>query len=72
MQYKQYFRSADFKVRRMVWGFEVAPATGIRHLQGYVEFERFVRLSFVKDTGRGPLEGSYRVGFDQLFILYVV
>ena len=39
--------NTDFKVKRSVWGYEVGD-DGTRHIQGYVEISRSVRLCFVK------------------------
>lgn len=44
----EHFRTANFNIKRAVFGFEVAPTTGTRHLQGYAEFNRTVRLAFVR------------------------
>lgn len=46
--YKAYFSPDEFKIKRIVWGKELAPATGTHHLQGYVEFSRSVRFVHVK------------------------
>ena len=46
--YKNYLRDANFKIKRAVWGYERAPQNGTPHLQGYAEFERSVRLGFVR------------------------
>jgi hypothetical protein len=50
VNYKEYFSRGDFKIRRGVWGYEIAPDTGTRHLQGYLEFSRSYRLNHVKDV----------------------
>lgn len=41
--YKDHFASFDF-IKRVVFGYEVAPNTGTPHLQGYLEFNRSYRL----------------------------
>lgn len=41
--YKERFESFDC-VRRVVFGYEVAPNTGTPHLQGYLEFNRSKRV----------------------------
>ena len=46
--YDDYLKRAEFKVKRLVYGREVAPTTGMKHHQGYVEFSRSVRISHVK------------------------
>jgi len=35
-------------IRRAVVGREIGPATGVIHLQGYLEFTRTKRLAFVR------------------------
>ena len=46
--YEEYLKRADFKIKRVVYGREVAPTTGTKHHQGYIEFFRSVRLGHVK------------------------
>ena len=47
INYKHFFRTENFNIKRAVWGFETGQ-NGIPHLQGYCEFNRSVRLGFVK------------------------
>lgn len=44
VNYVDYFSRFDF-IKRAVWGFERAPETGTRHIQGYVEFVRSFRMN---------------------------
>lgn len=46
--YKEYLSNPGFKIRRCVWGREVSPETGTRHLQGYCEMWRSVRLAHTR------------------------
>lgn len=46
--YQTYLLKADFKIKRCVYGREVAPTTGTKHLQGYVEFVRSFRLNHAR------------------------
>ena len=46
--YKTYFSNNEFQIKRCIWGYETAPQTGTRHLQGYCEFNRSLRLVNVK------------------------
>lgn len=46
--YKDYISEMKHKVKRGVWGREIAPQTGTPHLQGYLEFFRTVRLAHVR------------------------
>lgn len=43
--YHTHLLNHEFKVRRCVYGREVGAVAGTRHLQGYVEFWRSVRLA---------------------------
>ena len=43
VNYKEHHKRFDV-IKRGVWGFEIAPQTGTRHLQGYLEFKRSQRL----------------------------
>lgn len=47
INYSDIFKNPTHKIKRVVFGYEVAPMTGTPHLQGYAEFTS-VRLSFVK------------------------
>ena len=46
--YVDYFSNPGFKIKRAVWGYERSPDSGNPHLQGYAEFERSMRFSYVK------------------------
>ena len=45
--YVDHLRNPDHKVKRAVLGFERSNESGTRHIQGYVEFQRSVRLAAV-------------------------
>lgn len=45
--YKQHLSSIH-EIKRVVFGYEIAPTTGTPHLQGYLEFNRSYRLSMCK------------------------
>lgn len=47
INYKEYLL-VNTHIKRAVLGYETAPITGLPHLQGYVEFIRSQRLSFVR------------------------
>jgi len=44
---RSHLSNSNFKVKRSVWGYEVGEEE-TRHIQGYIEIERSVRLCFVK------------------------
>ena len=44
---RSHLSNSNFKVKRCVWGYEVGEE-GTRHIQGYLEVMRSVRLCFVK------------------------
>lgn len=46
--YRMLLSDPATRVKRAVLGFEYAPTTGTPHIQGYAEFERSVRLGYVK------------------------
>lgn len=48
INYNNHLKRPQFRVKRAVIGYEKAPLTGTRHLQGYVELHRSVRLAVVK------------------------
>ena len=48
VNYKHYFRNDNFNIKRIVWGYEQTGDNQIPHLQGYCEFNRSVRLAFVR------------------------
>lgn len=35
-------------VKRAVWGFERSPESGMKHIQGYIEFNRSLRLQYMR------------------------
>ena len=51
VNYGQYLRSSEFMIQRAIWGYEVGDR-GTRHLQGYVELKRSLRLSHVRKIFR--------------------
>ena len=48
INYKNHFRNGDFNIKRCVWGYEKSPVNETPHIQGYAEFQRSVRLGFVR------------------------
>ena len=48
INYLEYLKKAEFRIKRCVYGREVAPTTGTKHMQGYVEFFRSLRLNSVR------------------------
>lgn len=50
--YKNHLLNPNFKIKRAVFGYETSD-NHTRHLQGYVEFSRSVRLSFVRNVLTG-------------------
>lgn len=63
---RQYL-STQSSIKRAIWGFETS-AVGTKHLQGYIEFHRSVRFTFVmKIFPRAfwdPARGSSRQNFN--------
>ena len=47
--YKDHFLQFNH-IKRSVWGYEVAPQTATRHLQGYLEFRRSYRLNICQQV----------------------
>ena len=66
--YRDHFSNADFKIRRIVWGFENANQNNTPHIQGYVEFLRSMRFVNCKrilptaywDVARSSSLNNYR------------
>ena len=48
INYRNYFRNPNFNIKRIVWGYEFSLLNNTPHLQGYTEFNRSVRLGFVR------------------------
>lgn len=48
LNFKQYLSHADFRIKRAVWGYEVSPGNGTRHIQGYLELQRTFRICHVR------------------------
>lgn len=48
INYHQHFMNENFKIKRAVLGYERSELNHIRHIQGYCEFIRSVRLPFVR------------------------
>ena len=48
INYREYMSSREFLIKRAVWGYERGEVNNVRHLQGYVEFSRSVRLAHAK------------------------
>ena len=46
--YRQYLLNDEFRIKRAVLGYEIAPTTGTRHIQGYIELCRSLRYTHVK------------------------
>ena len=48
--YKELFTRQEYQpvIVRAIWGYEIAPTTNTRHLQGYIEMSRSYRLLFMK------------------------
>lgn len=66
--YRNHFLKYEFKVRRGVWGKEIAPETGTRHLQGYLELFRSFRLGHMRKILPGahwsPARGTSLQNYD--------
>jgi len=62
------FSDPEFFVKRAVYGEEIAPTTGTRHLQGYVEYDRSRRLTHCKKLFPGAhweaAKGNARSNYD--------
>ena len=46
--YKEYFESPTWRIKRAVWGFELGAQGGRKHMQGYLELFHSARLNSMK------------------------
>ena len=46
--YEIYFKQKSERIKRMLIGFQCGSESGTRHLQGFVEFNRSIRYSIVR------------------------
>jgi len=62
------FSLPEFRIRRAIYGEEIAPTTGTKHLQGYVEYDRTRGLAWCKKVFTGAhweaAKGNARSNYD--------
>jgi len=66
--YEPVLSLPEFRIKRAIYGFEVAPTTGTKHLQGYVEYDRTRGLPWCKKVFPGAhweaAKGNARSNYD--------